>query len=151
MDLRELQAEYRKVTPDKLVPGTLVLTELSTEDGLTLVDRESKIKRLVVIGVDRQRNICYGSLLVNTKPNPRARYSEEFLRAQFLLKREDYPDFLRYDSTLDCGELFSIPIQKLVAGQYYGSLKDSDKQAVWQILQSTTIHSSKQKNRYGIM
>lgn len=76
MDLRELQDSYlrneRAVTDEKIVPGALILTILSTDDGLVLKNRTSKPKRLIIIGVDRMNNICYGSVLVNTNMNLQA-------------------------------------------------------------------------------
>ena len=58
MDLRELQDSYlsneRAVTDKKIVPGALILTILSTDDGLVLKNRTSKPKRLIIIGVDRK-------------------------------------------------------------------------------------------------
>lgn len=76
MDLRELQDSYlrneRAVTDEKIVPGALILTILSTDDGLVLKNRTSKPKRLIIIGVDRKNNICYGSVLVNTNMNLQA-------------------------------------------------------------------------------
>lgn len=70
MDLRELQQSYlhneRMVTEDKVIPGALILTTLSTDDGLVLSHRTSKPKRLIIIGVDKHNDICYGSVLVNT-------------------------------------------------------------------------------------
>lgn len=74
MDLRALQAEYqrqqREVTDERIAVGALIRTVLSEADGLTFKDgRKEKPKRLVVIGVDRQTALCFGSVLVNTKMN----------------------------------------------------------------------------------
>lgn len=154
MDLRELQDSYlrneRAVTDEKIVPGALVLTILSTDDGLVLKNRTSKSKRLIIIGVDRKNNICYGSVLVNTNMNLKATYSHEYLSAQYLLKAVDYPEFLRYDSYADCGKLFSIPVSKLYSGEYYGLLNEQDMNGVFDILETTDILSTKEKKRFGI-
>ena len=108
MDLRELQAEYsrqqREVTDERIAVGALIRTILSEADGLTFKDgRKEKPKRLIVIGVDRENAFCFGSVLVNTKMNPQAQFSAEYLTAQYELKQEDYPDFLDYNSFVDCG------------------------------------------------
>lgn len=154
MDLSELQADYlqklRKVTVDKLQIGALILTELSVDDGLDLKNRTHKPKRLIIIGVDLQNDVCYGSVLVNTDMSPKASYSPEFLSAQYLLKAETYPDFLDYDSFVDCGKLFSIPISKLIVGEHYGLLTKEDKNGIFNILETTDIYSTKEKKRYGI-
>ena len=65
MDLRELQKSYldnlRKVTEDKLEIGSLVRTVISIEEGLVFKDgRKQKPKKLVIIGVDKVKKVCYG-------------------------------------------------------------------------------------------
>ena len=155
MDLRELQACFRekeqKVTDERLLPGALILTVLSEEEGLVFKNgRSEKPKRIVLIGIDKLNEVCYGSVLVNTRINPKACFSDEYLSAQFLLKQSDYPEFLDYDSYADCGELFSIPIDKLKRGVYFGKLRHEDMERVMDILETTDTLSTKQKKRYGI-
>lgn len=155
MDLREIQeafrAEQRRVTPQRLEAGALILTVLSEEDGLIFKNgRTEKPKRLVIIGVDKDNGICYGSVLVNTNMNPKANYSEEYLTAQYLLAQKNYPEFLRYDSFADCGVLFPIPIEKLLKGEYYGKLTEYDQVKLFEILENTETLSTKEKKRYGI-
>lgn len=155
MDLRELQAEYirqqRQVTDERIAIGALIRTILSETDGLTFKNgRTEKPKRLVVIGVDRENALCFGSVLVNTKLNPKAQYSEEYLSAQYELKQESYPEFLDYNSYVDCGELFSIPIERLKQGEFFGFLTDEDRNGIFDILEISDIFSTKQKKRYGI-
>lgn len=155
MDLRELQADYlrkqREVTEERIKIGALIRTILSENDGLTFKDgRKEKPKRLVVIGVDRETALCFGSVLVNTKPSPKAEYSEEYLSAQYELKQKDYPELLQYNSYVDCGELFSISIEKLKQGEFFGFLNDEDCKGIFDILETSDIFSTKQKKRYGI-
>lgn len=155
MDLRELQKAYldkvREVTEEKIETGALIITELSEEDGLVFKNgRKNKPKRLVIIGTDKLRQLCYGSVLVNTNMNPQADYSAEYLSAQYLLRQETYPEFLIYDSFVDCGELFSIPIAKLLKGEYYGKLTSDDQTQIFDILETTDTLSTKEKKRYGI-
>lgn len=155
MDLRELQAGYlakqREVTDERLVKGALILAVLSEEDGLIFKNgRTEKPKRIILIGIDRINNICYGSVLVNTKMSPRSSFSDEYLSAQYLLSQYNYPEFLDYDSYADCGELFSIPIDKLKRGLYFGILRHEDMERVMDILETTDTLSTKQKKRYGI-
>lgn len=155
MDLRELQADYhrkqREVTEERIKIGALIRTILSENDGLTFKDgRKEKPKRLVIIGVDRETALCFGSVLVNTKPSPKAEYSEEYLSAQYELKQKDYPEFLQYNSYVDCGELFSISIEKLKQGEFFGFLTDEDLNGIFDLLETSDIFSTKQKKRYGI-
>lgn len=105
---------------------------------------------MVIIGVDRDNGVCFGSVLVNTRMSPKACYSDEYLSAQFMLRQIDYPEFLDYDSYADCGELFSIPIVKLKRGHYFGVLNDDDMKGIMDILETTETLSTKQKKRFGI-
>ena len=155
MKLSELQEEFwrkeHEVTEERLVRGALILTILSEDDGLTFNNgRTSKPKRLVVIGIDKRQELCYGSVLVNTKMNPKASYSDEFLSAQYLLQQKNYSDFLDYDSFVDCGVIFSIPLQKLKSGTYYGLLNEEDISSIMDILETTDTLSTKQKKQFGI-
>ena len=155
MKLSELQEEFwrkeHEVTEERLVRGALILTILSEDDGLTFNNgRTSKPKRLVVIGIDKRQELCYGSVLVNTKMNPRASFSDEFLSAQYLLQQKNYSDFLDYDSFVDCGVIFSIPLQKLKSGTYYGLLNEEDLSSIMDILETTDTLSTKQKKQFGI-
>ena len=155
MDLRELQAEYlrqqRQVTDERIAVGALIRTMLSESDGLVFKNgRTEKPKRLVVIGVDHEQALCFGSVLVNTKLNPKAQYSAEYLSAQYELKKENYPEFLDYNSFVDCGELFSIPIERLKQGEFFGFLTDEDRNGIFDLLETSDIFSTKQKKRYGI-
>jgi len=155
MDLRELQAEYlrqqRQVTDERIAVGALIRTMLSETDGLVFKNgRTEKPKRLVVIGVDHEQALCFGSVLVNTKLNPKAQYSAEYLSAQYELKQENYPEFLDYNSFVDCGELFSIPVERLKQGEFFGFLTDEDLNGIFDLLETSDIFSTKQKKRYGI-
>ena len=155
MDLRELQVEYlrqqRQVTDERIAIGALIRTILSETDGLTFKNgRTEKPKRLVVIGVDHEQALCFGSVLVNTKLNPKAEYSAEYLSAQYELKQENYPEFLDYNSYVDCGVLFSIPIERLKQGEFFGFLTDEDRNGIFDLLETSDIFSTKQKKRYGI-
>lgn len=69
MDLRELQKAYldnlRQVTEEKLEIGLLIRTSISVDDGWVFKDgRKQKPKKLVIIGVDKLKKVCYGSVLV---------------------------------------------------------------------------------------
>ena len=155
MDLRELQTEYlrqqRQVTDERIAVGALIRTMLSETDGLVFKNgRTEKPKRLVVIGVDHEQALCFGSVLVNTKLNPKAQYSAEYLSAQYELKQENYPEFLDYNSFVDCGELFSIPVERLKQGEFFGFLTDEDRNGIFDLLETSDIFSTKQKKRYGI-
>lgn len=155
MNLRELQAKYvseeRQVTREKLTIGALVRTTLSVDDGLNLTDgRKEKPKKLIVVGFDRNKDTIYGSVLVNTKMNPKAGYSDEYLSSQYLISQEAYPEFLRYDSFADCGVIFAIPVERLLSGEYFGTLTEDDRKKIFEILETTDTLTTKEKKRFGI-
>lgn len=83
--------------------------------------------------------------------SPKSAYSASFLSAQYLLHQIDYPEFLKYDSYVDCGMLFSIPLEKLMEGEYFGSLTDSDLQGIFDVLKTTETLTNKEKKRFGII
>lgn len=154
MDLRELQKDYlekvRAVTEDRLEIGSLLRTVISVDEGLILKGRHEKPKRLVIVGVDKMNHTCYGSVLVNTRMNPKAGFTDNYLQAQYLLKKENYPEFLDYDSYVDCGELFPIPVAKLLSGEYFGQLTSEDLSGIFNILETTDTLTTKEKKRFGI-
>ena len=149
MDLRELQKAYldnlRQVTEEKLEIGSLIRTIISIDEGLVFKDgRKQKPKKLV-------KKVCYGSVLVNTKMSPKSAYSASFLSAQYLLHQTDYPEFLEYDSYVDCGMLFSIPSEKLMEGEFFGTLTNSDLHGIFDILKTTETLTNKAKKKFGII
>jgi hypothetical protein len=155
MDLRELQRakreEDRRITLDKLEVGALIRTELTEDEGLIFKNgRHSKPKRLVIVGIDKENKVFFGSVLVNTKLNPRARFSEEYLRTQYLLSQSNYPEFLKYDSYVDCGDLLAIPFPRLERGEFFGQLLEEDKRMILDLLETTDTISTKIKKRFGI-
>lgn len=152
MDLRELQRQFKQVTEYKLVPGALVQTRLTREDGLFLSpEKNDHLKKMIIIGVDRTNRICYGSILINTKISPHTNLSMDFLATQYLLRRTvDYEAFLDYDSYVDCAKIFSIPFDKLMNGEYFGTLTYDDHTAIWNILETNKVLTTKEKKRFGI-
>lgn len=154
-DLRALQKEYieslRKVTEEKLAKGALIETIVSEEEGLTLTDgRKQKPKKLIIINVDKEDNVAYGALLINSKLNPKSGYSYEYMSAQYLLKHDNYPAFLRYDSYADCSEIFKIPVSKLLDGQYFEKLNEDDLKGIFDLLETSEILTTKEKKRFDI-
>lgn len=154
MNLEEFKlyiTESNEVTEEKIEIGSLIIAVLSVEDGLTFKNGQTeKPKRIVIVGFDKVKQLAYGAVLVNTKMSPKSAYSDEYMASQYLLKQETYPEFLDYDSYLDCGELFSLPLHKLLAGKYCGCLTESDRKYIFDILETTETLTTKEKKRFGI-
>lgn len=154
-DLRELQAEYlrdfRTVTKEKLQVGALVRAVLSTNEGLKFKDgRTAKPKKIIIIGKDKNSDTFFGTVLINTKLNPKAEYSDEIMSTQLLLSQQKYVDFLKYDSFVDCGQVFPLSFEILHNGEYYGLLDEEDKTAIFNILETTKTITTKEKKRFNI-
>ena len=47
--------------------------------------------------------------------------------------------------------LFSIPLEKLMEGEYFGTLTDSDLHGIFDILKTTETLTNKEKKRFGIL
>lgn len=154
-DFHILQDQYlkklRKVTKEKIERGALIEAALSEEDGLVFTDgRRQKPKKLIIIGVDKKEDVCYGALLVNSKINPKAGYSDEYMSAQYLIQKECHPDFLRYDSYVDCSIIFTLHLSKLLNGEYFGKLNDVELREIFDILETSDILMTKDKKRFNI-
>ena len=151
VDLRQLQEEYHVVTLEKITIGALIEANLGEEDGLVLKNgRNSRLKKIIIIGFDKTFALCFGSILINSDKSPRSDYSLEYLRTQYLLNHEDYPSFLKYDSYVDCGKLFAFPMEKLQTGRYCGELIQKDLEGIFEILETTDTLTTKEKKRFGI-
>ena len=57
----------------------------------------------------------------------------------------------KYDSFVDCGMLFSIPLKKLMEGEYFGTLTSQDLQGIFEVLKTTETLTNKEKKRFGII
>ena len=47
--------------------------------------------------------------------------------------------------------LVVYPLEKLMEGEYFGSLTDSDLQGIFDVLKTTETLTSKEKKRFGII
>ena len=155
MDFRELQDSYkaanRKVTEDKIAIGGLFRAVLTIGDGLKFKDgRTQKPKRMIIVGIDRENKTCYGTVLVNTNIAPAANFSPQYFATQYCLRQTDYPEYLDYDSYVDCGMLFAISFETLKSGEYFGVLNSNDLDSVFEILETTKTIPTKIKKKYNI-
>ena len=123
MNLRELQAKY--IAEERQV----------TKEKLTI----GALVR-TTLSTDDGLNLTDGR-----KEKPK-----KLVAAQFLLSQETYPEFLRYDSYADCGVIFAIPVEKLLSGEYFGTLTEDDQRMIFDILETTDTLTTKEKKRFGI-
>jgi len=152
ISLTELQAEYKRVTLEKIRPGSVILTDLDESDGLTYTDgRSHKPRRVIIIGYDKENKCFIGTVFINTNINPKAKYSAEFLATQIMVKKDEYPNFLKHDSFIDCGQLMPLHTNKLLSGEYKGEVVADDFHKIMATLKNTETIPAKEKRRFGII
>ena len=71
--------------------------------------------------------------------------------SKYLINKKDYTEFLKYDRIVDCGMIFSIPLKKLMEGEYFGTLTSQDLQGIFEVLKTTETLTNKKKKRFGIV
>ena len=71
---------------------------------------------------------------------------------QYILLKDDYPELLKYDSYLDCSELFPINKKKIIArkAKRRGALLEKDLNNVIKITKSSEFLSKEQKRKFGL-
>jgi glycosyltransferase involved in cell wall biosynthesis len=83
-----------------------------------------------------------GDVMRRMKVEEDLKYFEDF--------QKNYPEYLDYDSYVDCGVLFAISFETLKAGEYFGVLNQNDITAIFDILETTKAISTKDKKRFNI-
>lgn len=155
-----LEKENARVTADKLVPGALVVSRFG-ETYITTKYSEKDVKKTIIIGVDKEKQCCYGLVFINTRPryqnSPNAEYTKDFAKGQLVLRSSQYGEnicgkkFLDYDSYINCSNITSIPFEVLEKGTYYGKLNKHDYTRIFNKLRKSTTISDDDKIRYGLI
>ena len=153
----EQQAQHRaatEVTEERLQPGALVVTRIG-EPAITTKYGKKDLKKLIIIGQDKEQGIAYGVVVVNTKKrysiDTNAEYTKDFKKAQLKLREKQYTDFLEYDSYINCAKIVPIPVEDLKAGEYRGNLDKNDHKRIFEKLRRATTISNTAKQRYGLI
>lgn len=150
--LREkIENEDRIKSPVRLSKGDIVEMELDENDGITLDGQyETRRKYIVIIGVTSKGDI-YGAYLINSKINF-IKNNDIMKNYQYILLKVDYPELLKYDSYLDCSELFPINKKKIIArkAKRRGALLEKDLNNVVKITKSSEFLSKEQKRKFGL-
>ena len=140
----------KQITDNSFHTGKVLKMALTESEGIVLKNKEiQKPKFFVVIGQDSDKALI-GSLLINSNVNKNIINTKTLLDCQFPLMKEDY-NFLRYNSYLDCSELFELDkIKILQYGMEEGELTLKDKMLVMEHLRDSEVISQKLKKRYKI-
>ena len=150
--LKASMEEERRVTSrDSLNIGDMVFQRMDRKDGLTLNNGyDDRNKYFVIVG-RKSNGEAIGLCLINSdldyyKGKP------ELQKYQYLMKKEDYPEFLVKDSRLDCSQLFKMTARKSVAmkAETVGHLTDEDKARILPLVASCEFINNHDKKVYHI-
>lgn len=148
---RQMEASERdSITELKI--GDIVYVSLDEEDGLILNKGfDTRRKYIVVIGFTPE-GIAVGALLINSNINASKR-SPELLDCQYPILARHYRSILKYDSWLDCSDIFELSITKLNEreGKVKGSLIEDDRDRVMSFLKETDMIDNFTKRRFGLI
>ncbi|MDR1369188.1 MAG: hypothetical protein LBJ72_03520 [Dysgonamonadaceae bacterium] len=106
-----------------LAQGSIHLLNLTEDDGITLPDgvEDFHPKFVVILGSD-EKDIVYGTVLIQSRPNHNI-FSPVTIRKDFQpIKKKDY-SFIRdkeHDpSYIDCGQIFSFTKERIIREKGY--------------------------------
>lgn len=150
--LRAEIAEAELVDMASVKVGDIIYVTLDEEDGLILKDGyKDRNKYIVIIGFTPE-GVAIGALLINSEIDYSKR-SKELLNCQYPLMARNYRGILKYDSWLDCSDIFELSKLKITEkkGKLKGCLITEDRKRVIQFLKETDIFDNFTKKRYGII
>ncbi len=135
--------------------GCIHLIKMDEKDGLVLPKGKEFHKKFVVIIGNTADNICYGAVLIQSKPNSWMISSEHIKNDFHPLYREDY-DFIKDEehspSYVDCGQIFSFDRDRIISeNAYKGKLQEVDLQAVVAKIKSSERIDEIDKIEYGLV
>lgn len=132
--------------------GDIVYVPLDREDGLVLNDGyNSRNKYIVIIGFTPEGS-ALGSLLVNSRIDLSKR-SQEMLDCQYPVLARNYREFLRYDSWIDCSDIFELSKTKIMerGGRVVSKLVADDRERIFEFLKETDVFDNITKRRFGLI
>lgn len=132
--------------------GDIVYVPLDREDDLVLNEGfHSRKKYIVVIGFTPEGS-ALGSLLVNSRIDP-SKQSKEMLDCQYPVLARNYRDFLRYDSWIDCSDIFELSKSKIRerGGIVVSKLVADDRERIFDFLKETDVFDNITKRRFGLI
>ena len=151
-NLRARMVEKEKVDISSLKIGDIIYMPLSENDGLTLNGAYKERNKFIVIVGFTHDGVAVGALLINSEIDP-SKYTTELFKCQYPLLRRNYRNILRYDSWLDCSDIFEITKQKIEEknGIIKGELLYDDMEYISSFLRDTDFFDNVTKQRYGFI
>lgn len=132
--------------------GDIICARLDSDDGLILTKGYSSRRKYIVVVGFTPEGIALGALLINSKIDPSKR-SPELLDSQYPLLARNYTTLLRYDSWLDCSDIFELSKDKIKekGGYLIGKLNENDKERVMSCLKESDLIDVFTKQRFGLI
>jgi hypothetical protein len=106
-------------------------------------------KFFVIIGEKEESCICF--FFINSNIHPFIKKKPAFFNLQYPLKHSEYPDFLNYDSFIDCHALLYIHKEELIkqvqknTAHYKGHLTEEDLSRIIEALRTSDLYSEREK------
>jgi hypothetical protein len=149
--LKKLQTATKNIKSESFAVGKVLKMAFDESDGIVLKEgATNRDKYFVIIGIDANHSLI-GAFLINSNINENVITTKELLDCQFPLKKTDY-DFLKYDSYLNCSQLFELSkIKVLAVATEEGELTTRDKELVREHILNSEVISIKQKKRFNIV
>lgn len=132
--------------------GDIVCVRLDSDDGLILTKGYTSRRKFIVIVGFTPEGIALGTLLINSKVSP-IKQTPELLNSQYPLLARNYRSFLKYDSWLDCSDIFELSKDKIEErdGYHIGKLIEDDKERVLTYLKESDLIDTFTKQRFGLL
>lgn len=135
--------------------GCIHLIKMDERDGLVLPKGKKSHSKFVIIIGNTDNETCYGTVLIQSKPN-RWSISSEHIKVDFYpLFKDDY-NFIKDEehnpSYVDCGQIFSFDRSRIISeNAYKGKLRGSDLQTVIAKIKSSERIDEIDKIQYGLV
>jgi hypothetical protein len=141
----------KRISDQSFVVGKILKMAFDKSDGIVLKGgARDRDKFFVIIGIDANNSLI-GAFLINSNINENIITTKELLDCQFPLRKGDY-DFLKYDSYLNCSQLFELSKIKIWArATDEGELTEPDKALVIEHIIHSEVIPIRQKKRFNMI
>lgn len=148
--LKQMNRESLVTCIEDLEVGDVVYYDMDRRDGIIPNNGyDSRLKYVVVAGAkSNAKEIC--AVLINSDHDFSA--SPDWQAEQYLIRRENYPDFLEHDSWIDCTDSKELKVKKIIAkkAEKRGHLNEIDLNNVMKHLKENDFIDQHTRKVYGI-
>ena len=148
----ELDEGRRIKGKNDLAVGDIIEMDMDANDGLTLNEGyDTRRKFIVIIGKNSNGDL-FGTFLINSEIDFRKR-NAEMMKHQYPMLKANYPEFLEYDSWLDCTDLFDLKRRKIVArkAKHVSHLTTDDERQILNLVIHSDLITERLKKIYGLI